>query len=135
MFVVGARSGHLFLATASEQIKAQGEIMFGRSAISWSPHAVYRETASDDISALAEVMMLSNCSKLVASAHSTFGYVAHAMSGVKPFVVLEQQQCFEGVSSVPCMHAWRKLHATVSSKCGQLEITASHLDCGFVQIT
>ncbi|KAG5596619.1 hypothetical protein H5410_037851 [Solanum commersonii] len=62
--------------------------------------------------ALAEMYLLSLTDKLVTSAWSTFGYVAHGLGGLKPWILYKPENrtahnppCVRAVSLEPCFHA------------------------------
>ncbi|KAJ3695886.1 hypothetical protein LUZ60_001263 [Juncus effusus] len=61
--------------------------------------------------ALAEMYLLSYCDKIMSSAMSTFGYIAHGLAGSKPWIlrILGSMQpgpaCVRSMSSEPCLHS------------------------------
>ncbi|KAM3243964.1 hypothetical protein ACQJBY_055717 [Aegilops geniculata] len=63
--------------------------------------------------ALAEIYLLSFCDRIVTTAVSTFGYVAHGLAGVRPWVLLRspspgtpaEPACVRTLSVEPCMQA------------------------------
>ncbi|XP_020165557.1 probable fucosyltransferase 8 [Aegilops tauschii subsp. strangulata] len=63
--------------------------------------------------ALAEIYLLSFCDRIVTTAVSTFGYVAHGLAGVRPWVLLRspspgtpaEPACVRSLSVEPCMQA------------------------------
>ncbi|KAF3617608.1 Galactoside 2-alpha-L-fucosyltransferase [Capsicum annuum] len=65
-----------------------------------------------DRKTLAEMYLLSLTDKLVTSAWSTFGYVAHFLEGLKPWILYKPEKrishnppCVRAVSLEPCFHA------------------------------
>ncbi|KAK3120148.1 hypothetical protein QOZ80_9AG0682560 [Eleusine coracana subsp. coracana] len=75
-----------------------------------------QEQQSDDLAhnerALAEIFLLSYCDKLVTTARSTFGYVAHALAGLEPWLLTSldwikmraDTACVKAASVEPCLH-------------------------------
>ncbi|XP_009588139.1 galactoside 2-alpha-L-fucosyltransferase-like [Nicotiana tomentosiformis] len=70
------------------------------------------EKLMHDRKALAEMYLLSLTDKLVTSAWSTFGYVAHGLGGLKPWILYKPENktahnppCVQAVSLEPCFHA------------------------------
>ncbi|XBH80365.1 hypothetical protein VPH35_106119 [Triticum aestivum] len=63
--------------------------------------------------ALAEIYLLSFCDHIVTTAVSTFGYVAHGLAGVRPWVLLRspspetpaEPACVRSLTVEPCMQA------------------------------
>uniref|UniRef100_A0A0E0K5J8 Fucosyltransferase n=1 Tax=Oryza punctata TaxID=4537 RepID=A0A0E0K5J8_ORYPU len=63
--------------------------------------------------ALAEIYLLSFCDRVVTSAVSTFGYVAHGLAGVRPWVLLRppspvaraEPACVRSETVEPCLQA------------------------------
>ncbi|KAF0898257.1 hypothetical protein E2562_005846 [Oryza meyeriana var. granulata] len=63
--------------------------------------------------ALAEIYLLSFCDRIVTSAVSTFGYVAHGLAGVRPWVLLRppspvaraEPACVRSETVEPCLQA------------------------------
>ncbi|XP_071904048.1 galactoside 2-alpha-L-fucosyltransferase-like isoform X2 [Coffea arabica] len=77
-------------------------------------HEQYQHTRRrmHNIKAWAEIYLLSLTDKLVTSGGSTFGYIAHSLGGLKPWIlykpedhVIPNPPCQRGVSMEPCMHA------------------------------
>ncbi|XP_024529670.1 fucosyltransferase 2-like [Selaginella moellendorffii] len=65
-----------------------------------------------DEKALAEMVLLSMCDELVTSPGSTFGYVAQGLAGIKPWLLLADNDdrgatanCSRLISMDPCFHA------------------------------
>jgi xyloglucan fucosyltransferase len=50
--------------------------------------AQHTEARGHNQRALAEIYLLSFCDRIVTTAVSTFGYVAHGVAGVRPVVLL-----------------------------------------------
>ena len=75
--------------------------------------AQHTEALGHNQRALAEIYLLSFCDRIVTTAVSTFGYVAHGLAGVRPLVLLRSQSpgtpaepaCVRSVSVEPCLHA------------------------------
>ncbi|CDP19257.1 unnamed protein product [Coffea canephora] len=72
----------------------------------------YNEKKMHNIKAWAEMYLLSLTDNLVTSADSTFGYVAHSLGGLKPWILYKPENhvapdppCRRAVSKEPCMHA------------------------------
>ncbi|KAL3528414.1 hypothetical protein ACH5RR_007736 [Cinchona calisaya] len=70
------------------------------------------ENEMQNIKAWAEMYLLSLTDKLVTSGWSTFGYVAHSLGGLKPWILYLYEDykapgmsCQRAVSMEPCMHA------------------------------
>ncbi|XP_021754128.1 galactoside 2-alpha-L-fucosyltransferase-like [Chenopodium quinoa] len=64
-----------------------------------------------NMKALAEIYLLSLCDVLVTSPQSTFGYVAHSLGGLKPWIMVSlgknkhsDPPCKRGISMEPCFH-------------------------------
>ncbi|KAK9668183.1 hypothetical protein RND81_13G039900 [Saponaria officinalis] len=64
-----------------------------------------------NMKAWAEIYLLSLCDVLVTSGQSTFGYVAHGLAGLNPWVLnkldgskARYPTCKRGISSEPCFH-------------------------------
>uniref|UniRef100_A0A0E0CRV8 Fucosyltransferase n=1 Tax=Oryza meridionalis TaxID=40149 RepID=A0A0E0CRV8_9ORYZ len=63
--------------------------------------------------ALAEIYLLSFCDRVVTSAVSTFGYIAHGLAGVRPWVLLRppspvaraEPACVRSETVEPCLQA------------------------------
>lgn len=69
-----------------------------------------------DRKALAEVFLLSMTDKLVTSAMSTFGYVAHSLGGLQPWILytshgelVPDRPCQRALSMEPCYHIAPKI--------------------------
>ncbi|EPS59581.1 hypothetical protein M569_15224, partial [Genlisea aurea] len=67
------------------------------------------EQKNHDMKAVAEMYLLSLCDKLVTTSRSTFGYVAQALGGLRPWIVFhnetaEPAACSWGKSMEPCFH-------------------------------
>ncbi|GJN29321.1 hypothetical protein PR202_gb17539 [Eleusine coracana subsp. coracana] len=71
-----------------------------------------------DMKALAEIYLLSLTDKIVTTGWSTFGYVAHALGGMTPYITVKPQN--ETVPDPPCMR-------TVSME--PCAFTVPHFDC------
>ncbi|KAM3269122.1 galactoside 2-alpha-L-fucosyltransferase-like [Capsicum chacoense] len=70
------------------------------------------EKLMHDRKAWAEMYLLSLTDKLVTTAWSTFGYVAHSLGGLKPWILykfksgtVHDPPCFRAVSLEPCYHS------------------------------
>lgn len=63
--------------------------------------------------ALAEIYLLSFCDRIVTSAVSTFGYIAHGLAGVRPWVLLRPPSpeapadpaCVQSKTAEPCLQS------------------------------
>ncbi|WVZ73516.1 hypothetical protein U9M48_021814 [Paspalum notatum var. saurae] len=63
--------------------------------------------------ALAEIYLLSLCDRIVTTAVSTFGYIAHGLAGVRPWVLLRppspearaEPACVQSKTVEPCLQA------------------------------
>ncbi|XP_010523471.1 PREDICTED: galactoside 2-alpha-L-fucosyltransferase-like [Tarenaya hassleriana] len=76
-------------------------------------HEEYQQTGKKlhDQKALAEMYLLSLSDKLVTSGWSTFGYVAHGLAGLKPWILYKPKNkttpdppCGRAMSMEPCFH-------------------------------
>lgn len=73
----------------------------------------HTEARSHNERALAEIFLLSYCDTLVTTSWSTFGYVAHALAGVRPWIVTPNDwsgrkadtACVRAASVEPCLHS------------------------------
>ncbi|CAN6245989.1 unnamed protein product [Urochloa humidicola] len=71
------------------------------------------EARSHNQRALAEIYLLSFCDRIVTTAVSTFGYVAHGLAGVRPWVLLRPPSadaavdpaCVRSKTVEPCLQA------------------------------
>ena len=73
----------------------------------------------DDKQALVELWALAGCGEVLTSVHSTFGYIAHAMAAVRPWVVSEGKQgCTRWETSAPCFHAYYKVARHLKKQSG-----------------
>jgi xyloglucan fucosyltransferase len=87
----------------------------GRVAVHQPSHEVaqHTEARGHNQKALAEIYLLSFCDRIVTTAVSTFGYVAHGLAGVRPLVLLRspspekaaEPPCVRSLSVEPCLHA------------------------------
>jgi xyloglucan fucosyltransferase len=87
----------------------------GRVAVHQPSHegAQHTEARGHNQRALAEIYLLSFCDRIVTTAVSTFGYVAHGLAGVRPLVLLRspspekasEPPCVRSLSVEPCLHA------------------------------
>lgn len=63
--------------------------------------------------ALAEMYLLSYCDKIATTAMSTFGYIAHGLAGLKPYILMTLNWqiakpgpvCVQSKSVEPCLHS------------------------------
>ncbi|KAG2370967.1 Galactoside 2-alpha-L-fucosyltransferase [Vigna angularis] len=72
----------------------------------YQPSHEERQKSNDDmhnIKAWTEIYLLSLCDALVTSTKSTFGYVAHSLGGLKPWIL--QRGYNETIPDPPCRHA------------------------------
>ncbi|KAE8796833.1 putative fucosyltransferase 8 [Hordeum vulgare] len=75
--------------------------------------AQHTEARGHNQRALAEIYLLSFCDRIVTTAVSTFGYVAHGLAGVRPWVLLRapapetpaEPACVRSLTVEPCMQA------------------------------
>uniref|UniRef100_A0ACD5YQ27 Uncharacterized protein n=1 Tax=Avena sativa TaxID=4498 RepID=A0ACD5YQ27_AVESA len=75
--------------------------------------AQHTEARGHNQRALAEIYLLSFCDRIVTTAVSTFGYVAHGLAGVRPLVLLRspspetpaEPPCVRSLSVEPCLQA------------------------------
>ncbi|CAG7899801.1 unnamed protein product, partial [Brassica rapa] len=65
-----------------------------------------------DQKALAEVYLLSLTDNIVTTARSTFGYFAHSLGGLRPWILYKPENrtapdppCVKAVSMEPCFHS------------------------------
>ncbi|XP_073010866.1 galactoside 2-alpha-L-fucosyltransferase-like [Typha latifolia] len=73
----------------------------------------HTEAQNHNQKALAEMYLLSYSDKIVISAWSTFGYIAHGLAGVKPWILLRpgwmkktaDPPCVQAQSVEPCLHS------------------------------
>nr|CAD1827007.1 unnamed protein product [Ananas comosus var. bracteatus] len=73
----------------------------------------HTEAQNHNQKALAEMYLLSYCDNVVMSAWSTFGYVAHGLAGLKPWILLRpgwmqkkaDPACVRSMSVEPCLHS------------------------------
>jgi xyloglucan fucosyltransferase len=68
----------------------------------------HTEARAHNQSALAEMYLLSFCDRIVTTAASTFGYVAHGLAGVRPWVLLQPPAglaCVRSETAEPCLQA------------------------------
>ncbi|XP_072997254.1 galactoside 2-alpha-L-fucosyltransferase-like [Typha latifolia] len=73
----------------------------------------HSEAQTHNQKALAEMFLLSYNDKVVISAWSTFGYVAHGLAGLKPWILLRPSwnqktadpPCLRAMSVEPCLHS------------------------------
>uniref|UniRef100_A0ACD6AFV5 Uncharacterized protein n=1 Tax=Avena sativa TaxID=4498 RepID=A0ACD6AFV5_AVESA len=72
------------------------------------------ESRAHNERALAEIFLLSYCDEMVTTGWSTFGYVAHALAGVRPWLLVPQDwskardddvACVRPASVEPCLHS------------------------------
>ncbi|KAK1620080.1 hypothetical protein QYE76_025597 [Lolium multiflorum] len=87
----------------------------GRVAVHQPSHegAQHTEARGHNQRALAEIYLLSFCDRIVTTAVSTFGYVAHGLAGVRPLMLLRspspempaEPPCVRSLSVEPCLHA------------------------------
>ena len=84
--------------------------------------------------AWAEINLLGLADVLVVSAQSTFGYVAQAIAGVKPWILVKPQSatvpepsCVREVSLEPCFHCPPR-YVCKERKIGDLSKVAPYLD-------
>jgi len=58
-----------------------------------------------NVKAWAEIYLLSSCDALVTSSWSTFGYVAHGLAGLKPWILRKPGKvnptCLRAISMEP----------------------------------
>ncbi|QCE08822.1 xyloglucan fucosyltransferase [Vigna unguiculata] len=72
----------------------------------YQPSHEERQKSNDDmhnIKAWTEIYLLSLCDALVTSPKSTFGYVAHSLGGLKPWILKRAYN--ETIPDPPCRHA------------------------------
>ena len=63
--------------------------------------------------ALAEIFLLNYCDRLVTTGFSTFGYVAHSLAGLRPWLLMLPDRttqraavaCVRPASVEPCLHS------------------------------
>jgi xyloglucan fucosyltransferase len=87
----------------------------GRVAVHQPSHegAQHTEARGHNQRALAEIYLLSFCDRIVTTAMSTFGYVAHGLAGIRPLVLVQsplpekaaESPCIWSLSVEPCLHA------------------------------
>ncbi|TVU28636.1 hypothetical protein EJB05_20160, partial [Eragrostis curvula] len=73
----------------------------------------HTEARAHNQRALAEIYLLSFCNRMVTTAVSTFGYVAHGLAGVRPWVLLRPPSpevtadpaCVRSETAEPCLQA------------------------------
>jgi xyloglucan fucosyltransferase len=68
----------------------------------------HTEARAHNQRALAEMYLLSFCDRIVTTAASTFGYVAHGLAGVRPWVLLQPPAglaCVRSETAEPCLQA------------------------------
>ncbi|TVU28625.1 hypothetical protein EJB05_20149, partial [Eragrostis curvula] len=73
----------------------------------------HTEARAHNQRALAEIYLLSFCDRIVTTAVSTFGYVAHGLAGVRPWVLLRPPSpdaladpaCVRSETAEPCLQA------------------------------
>eukprot|EP00927_Polykrikos_kofoidii_P053083 TRINITY_DN47254_c0_g1_i1.p1 TRINITY_DN47254_c0_g1~~TRINITY_DN47254_c0_g1_i1.p1 ORF type:complete len:108 (-),score=14.79 TRINITY_DN47254_c0_g1_i1:54-347(-) len=66
---------------------------------------------------MIDLTLLGLCDALVTSVHSTFGYVAQSLAGVRPYVLTETEaaaplvsrRCYRASSPAPCFHSGKAL--------------------------
>eukprot|EP00941_MAST-03F_sp_MAST-3F-sp1_P003705 g3705.t1 len=111
----------VFLATASSLVRDKGFKYFGdqfwqavmpheRDSIERNKKRTNRLSKDGEVGAVVDLFLLASCQNLVTSVHSSFSYMASALSGVAPIVVTEMQKnksrCKWQPSSLPCFHVW-----------------------------
>ncbi|WOL08787.1 hypothetical protein Cni_G17540 [Canna indica] len=68
----------------------------------------HTEKLSHNMKALAEMYLLSLSDELITSPFSTFGYVAHALGGLRPWILVrnanQNPPCVRSLSMEPCFH-------------------------------
>ncbi|XP_062233276.1 probable fucosyltransferase 7 [Phragmites australis] len=73
----------------------------------------HTEARAHNERALAEIYLLSYCDKLVTTGFSTFGYVAHSLAGLRPWLLMLLDRiklradvaCVRSASVEPCLHS------------------------------
>ena len=58
---------------------------------------------------MIDLYLLSLCDEIVTTSHSTFSYVAHALSAKVPWVVNNEGVCARDITTQPCAHMWDKM--------------------------
>jgi len=66
-------------------------------------------TVSGVQTAVAEIWLLGEANEIIYSAHSTFGDVAHARTGLVPHIVTKDKECVKLLTSEPCFHEWKSV--------------------------
>ena len=79
---------------------------------------ISRDSERDDIFALVDLWTLAGCNEIISSEHSTFGYVAHGLASLRPWVVSHRASgCSRSKLSQPCFHAFKKVESGINDKC------------------
>ncbi|CAL9771529.1 unnamed protein product [Musa acuminata subsp. burmannicoides] len=68
----------------------------------------HTEKLSHNMKAFAEIYLLSLSDELITSPFSTFGYVAHGLGGLRPWILVRSDNrnpsCVRSMSAEPCFH-------------------------------
>jgi xyloglucan fucosyltransferase len=86
-----------------------------------------------NVKAWAEIYLLSSCDALVTSSWSTFGYVAHGLAGLKPWILRKPGKvnptCLRAISMEPCCHYPRRLDCKTSIKVNAATLVPYVMHC------
>jgi hypothetical protein len=81
------------------------QITVGR--VFWQPGDISASSSSAMHRAFVDMWLLGETVSVITTCGSTFGYVAHARSNLKPIVVtLDTAEAIQLNTSEPCMHTW-----------------------------
>ncbi|KAJ3697235.1 hypothetical protein LUZ61_000940 [Rhynchospora tenuis] len=137
--IVEKRTSVLVLSLSSEFYERIKAMYYEKSTVSGEMVAVYQPTHEREQDseakfhnqkALAEMFLLSYCDKIITTATSTFGYVAHGLAGSKPWVLLILDRlmkdggpaCVRSMSVEPCLHSPPTLECKANVKINPTEV-------------
>ncbi|KAJ4794167.1 fucosyltransferase 2 [Rhynchospora pubera] len=120
--IIDKRISVLVLSLSSEFYDMIKAMYYEKSTVSGEMVAVYQPTHEREQDsqakfhnqkAFAEMFLLSYCDKIITTATSTFGYVAHGLAGSKPWVLRTLNRlmkepgpaCVRSMSVEPCLHS------------------------------
>lgn len=120
--IIENQTSVLVLSLFSEFYEKMKVMYYEKSTVSGEMVAVYQPThereqdsqaKSHNQKALAEMFLLSYCDKIITTATSTFGNVAHGLAGSRPWVLRTLKfwmdapgpACVRSASVEPCLHS------------------------------
>ena len=77
------------------------------SRVFWQAGSISHGSSSAAHRAFVDMWLLGDTASIVTTCGSTFGYVAHARTNIKPITItLDTAEAVQMNTSEPCLHAW-----------------------------